>query len=396
MGERKGQNFYYPPDFDPKKHGSLNGYHGVHALRERARKLDRGILIIRFEMPYNIWCDGCKKHIGMGVRYNAEKTKLGMYYTTPIYQFRMKCHLCPNKIVIKTDPGNMDYIIMEGARRVEQRWDPSQNGQIVPDDKSVGRRIADDAMFKLEHERKDKDKSSDSAPRINELSQIQDRVKDDWLANKMLRDQFRARKKERKAQVEKDKLITGKCGLELELVEEEDEDVRMARLLNVQSKTDADTRLKEDRGDISTADIFASKKTGDADTGKDSDKKLHALKTIGKATKSKQSDLLNKKGFGLVVSKVKESKNTDPISNISKPAQIKESSTSHTASSPSSSSSSSTSSVTTTSTSSSSSSTSVTTTSTSSSASSSSATSPNNSLSMLFSQYDNSSDDSDS
>ena len=47
MGERKGQNFYYPPDFYPKKHGSLNGYHGVHALRERARKLDRGILIIR-------------------------------------------------------------------------------------------------------------------------------------------------------------------------------------------------------------------------------------------------------------------------------------------------------------------------------------------------------------
>merc|ERR1712029_534421 len=35
------------------------------------------------------------------------------------------------------------------------------------------------------------------------------------------------------------------------------------------------------------------------------DKKLHALKTIGKATKSKQSDLLQKKGFGLVVSKVK-------------------------------------------------------------------------------------------
>merc|ERR1719342_1635864 len=34
-------------------------------------------------MPYNIWCDGCKKHIGMGVRYNAEKTKIGMYYTTP-------------------------------------------------------------------------------------------------------------------------------------------------------------------------------------------------------------------------------------------------------------------------------------------------------------------------
>ncbi|MGH0186484.1 UNVERIFIED_CONTAM: hypothetical protein FKN15_021862 [Acipenser sinensis] len=46
-------------------HGSLNGYRKSHPLRERARKLSQGILIIRFEMPYNIWCDGCKNHIGM-------------------------------------------------------------------------------------------------------------------------------------------------------------------------------------------------------------------------------------------------------------------------------------------------------------------------------------------
>ena len=55
-------------------------------------------------MPYNIWCGGCNNHIGMGVRYNAEKTKTGMYYTTPIYKFRMKCHLCPNHFEIQTDP----------------------------------------------------------------------------------------------------------------------------------------------------------------------------------------------------------------------------------------------------------------------------------------------------
>jgi len=62
------------------------------------------LVLSRFEMPYNIWCEGCNKHVAMGVRYNAEKSKIGMYYTTPIYKFRMKCHLCDNHFEIKTDP----------------------------------------------------------------------------------------------------------------------------------------------------------------------------------------------------------------------------------------------------------------------------------------------------
>jgi hypothetical protein len=41
---------------------------------------------------------------GAGVRFNAEKKKVGMYYTTPILSFRMKCHLCDNWFVIQTDP----------------------------------------------------------------------------------------------------------------------------------------------------------------------------------------------------------------------------------------------------------------------------------------------------
>ncbi|PVU87315.1 hypothetical protein BB560_006509, partial [Smittium megazygosporum] len=62
MAERKAQNKYYPPDWDPSK-GSINKYVGQHPLRDRARKLDKGILIIRFEMPFNIWCGNCKAMI---------------------------------------------------------------------------------------------------------------------------------------------------------------------------------------------------------------------------------------------------------------------------------------------------------------------------------------------
>jgi hypothetical protein len=27
-------------------------------------------------LRYNIWCEGCGNHVGMGVRYNAEKKKV--------------------------------------------------------------------------------------------------------------------------------------------------------------------------------------------------------------------------------------------------------------------------------------------------------------------------------
>lgn len=103
-------------------------------------------------MPYNIWCDGCKAHIAMGVRYNAEKTKVGKYFTTPIHKFRMKCHLCDQHFEIQTDPKNLDYVILSGARRKEQRWDMAENEQIVTEEKSDIKRLAVDSMFNLEHQ----------------------------------------------------------------------------------------------------------------------------------------------------------------------------------------------------------------------------------------------------
>lgn len=191
MGERKGQNKYYPPDYDPKK-GGLNKFRGTHALRERARKIHLGIIIIRFEMPYNIWCDGCKNHIGMGVRYNAEKTKVGMYYSTPIYKFRMKCHLCDNHFEIQTDPGNLDYVILSGARRQENRWDPTQNGQVVPETKEVQKRLFDDAMYKLEHQAKDLNAGEQAKPMLEKLIDRNKTVWNDcYEANCKLRADFR-------------------------------------------------------------------------------------------------------------------------------------------------------------------------------------------------------------
>jgi coiled-coil domain-containing protein 130 len=241
MGERKGQNHYYPPDFfnNPKVMAKgLNAYHGHHALRERGKKWEtERILTIRFEMPYNIWCNGCKNHIGMGVRYNAEKKKIGNYYSTPIYEFRMKCHLCDNYFDIKTDPANLDYVIVNGASRQENRWDPKQNEQIVPETKEDQRRLFDDAMFKLEHGVKDQKAASDVKPALSRLYQRNDDVwKDNFSANSKLREAFRNKKKEIKLAEEADNSILTRASLDgIKLLPENDEDRQMATLLRLKA-----------------------------------------------------------------------------------------------------------------------------------------------------------------
>ncbi|CAL8089534.1 unnamed protein product [Orchesella dallaii] len=257
MGERKGTNKYYPPDYDPKV-GGLNKFMGTHALRERARKLHLGIMIIRFEMPYNIWCEGCNNHIGMGVRYNAEKTKIGMYYSTPVYQFRMKCHLCDNHFEIKTDPGNLDYVIVNGARRQERRWDPTENGQVVPDDKQVIHKLADDAMFKLQHGVEDQRKMKDVAPTLSKLENLQERWKDDYSANRALRDIFRVRKREIKEQQDRDNDFLKKRSLDIPLLEETEDDAKVASLIRLQPAKSIEERHQEKRAEINKKSIFPS------------------------------------------------------------------------------------------------------------------------------------------
>lgn len=107
-------------------------------------------LVCRFELPFNIWCGHCNSHLGAGVRYNAQKRKVGNYYSTPIYAFRCKCHLCSGWFEIRTDPKvsfqscsgreppnaqipscslqNAKYHVEKGAREQVQDWNPEENG----------------------------------------------------------------------------------------------------------------------------------------------------------------------------------------------------------------------------------------------------------------------------
>lgn len=192
---------YRPYDSDPRKE-SFNGRTGTRGLGKRERKVDtEGILVVRFELPFNVWCDECESHIGQGVRFNAEKKKVGDYFSTPIFSFKVKKTCCQTFMEIQTDPKNTQYIITKGARKQNSDWDPEQNGGFPIYDvesKSSGKDEENDAFENLEKKLTEKEKAKKRFERLKELQSVADaHSSDPYTLNASLRDSFRREKKQR-------------------------------------------------------------------------------------------------------------------------------------------------------------------------------------------------------
>lgn len=83
--------------------------------------------------------------------------------------------------------------MVEGLRRQEKRFDPSTVDNLAPVDRTFNHKLAADAMFKAEHEQKDKVKLETTGEQIDKLEWIQSRMYDDYGANQSLRKLFRVR-----------------------------------------------------------------------------------------------------------------------------------------------------------------------------------------------------------
>ncbi|KAL7132547.1 hypothetical protein ABFS83_12G081600 [Erythranthe nasuta] len=250
LAAARADNFYYPPEWEPKK-GGLNKFNGQHALRERARKIDQGILIIRFEMPYNIWCGGCESMIAKGVRFNAEKKQVGNYYSTKIWSFSMKAACCRHEIVIQTDPQNCEYVITSGARKKIEEYDAEDaETMVLPVDDDKTKLV--DPFKRLEHQEGDMKKKKEAEPVLVRLQRISDsRHSDDYSMNRSLRAKLRGQRK----RVAEEEAVSRKSGLGIRLLPVSEEDSAAAS--RVKFVTKFERNRKDKRALIHSTSIFS-------------------------------------------------------------------------------------------------------------------------------------------
>lgn len=192
---------------------------------------------VRFEMPFAIWCTTCKPHetiIGQGVRFNAEKKRVGNYFSTPVFSFRMKHTVCGGWIEIRTDPKNTAYVVTEGARKRETADD--QVPLAVAGLEETGMRLGrqgqgqglhggEDPLARLEGKVEDKKQAETATSRILDLQQRQRRDWDDpYEQSRRLRRTFRVERKGlERAESEREKL-KDKMSLAIDLVDESEGD----------------------------------------------------------------------------------------------------------------------------------------------------------------------------
>ncbi|OAX85488.1 hypothetical protein ACJ72_00120 [Emergomyces africanus] len=226
---------YVPPDQEGLTTG--NKLANKHPLGSRARHLQTtGELTVRFEMPFAVWCSTCQPAdtvlIGQGVRFNALKKRVGNYYSTPIYSFRMKHTVCGGWIEIRTDPKNTAYVVTEGGRRRDtgelEKGEYEEDGEItlrVSHGAAAGDSAEKDAFSKIEGKVADQKRVMTEKMRMEELRKRQERDwEDPYEQSRRLRRAFRAERKRRETAQGVTEALRDRMSLGIELLEESEGD----------------------------------------------------------------------------------------------------------------------------------------------------------------------------
>ncbi|KAL2266188.1 hypothetical protein VTJ83DRAFT_5540 [Remersonia thermophila] len=241
---------YHPPDGDNDPGGGAP----FSRSKRRAGAGAASAPVVRFEMPFAVWCAHCPKPtlIGQGVRFNAEKRRAGAYHSTPVWSFRMRHADCGGEIEMRTDPARADFVVVSGARRRDYGGGADageESGSLVASLGAVAprptpRELAEQretAFERLEKTIADRERLLEVSRRIAELQEAEARRwGDPYSQNKRLRKAFRAGRHAREREAARADGIKARLGgIGIDLLPETEEDARRARLVDFGSVVDA-------------------------------------------------------------------------------------------------------------------------------------------------------------
>ncbi|KAL6923225.1 hypothetical protein ACHAPO_001395 [Fusarium lateritium] len=222
---------YVPPDVEGTI--SANALHKKHPLGARASK--PGSLKVRFELPYAVWCSTCPKPtiIGQGVRFNAEKRRVGSYFSTPIWSFKLKHVECGGEIEIHTDPKNTAYVVVAGGTKRDTGEDVPREGDNVIMTDQEREALRQNAFASLEKTIEDREQLQNATLRIDELLEASAKHWDDpYTQNQKLRKAFRVKRKERERDAVATEDLQDRMSLGIDIVPGTEDDARRAALVD--------------------------------------------------------------------------------------------------------------------------------------------------------------------
>lgn len=194
MGERKGVNKHYPPDFDPAllPPGSK-------------RKLDQQT--VRMMLPMSLQCRTCGEFLYRGTKFNAQKeTVKGELYLGQIkvFRFYMKCSRCKGEFTITTDPERCDYAAELNLSRNFEPW-RDQAEQVAAANETRRREEEGDVMKQLENRTRESKRQLELEDALAEIRSLNRRQAATDLLDTAIEERSKKAKQEEKD--EEDRLV---------------------------------------------------------------------------------------------------------------------------------------------------------------------------------------------
>eukprot|EP01083_Nonionella_stella_P130929 397507_1 len=172
-----------------------------------------------------------------------KKTHITNYFSTKIWEFAMKCHICKGIIKICTDPQQCDYKITEGGKRQVTTYSTDDLELINVQSDAHKEKMETDPIYRLQHQEMDKKHKLQNALRLQALHSLQERDKNDYDNNCNLRRKLRAKKKQ-KQQLQKH---ADAKGFALPLLEFNEEDEQKAKHVQFKKEISAKKKIEKEK-----------------------------------------------------------------------------------------------------------------------------------------------------